>query len=351
MALYSCNTLAITCSNPKRECIEPGSTKYFDGVPVTLDCWKYKDTYECKESNINDNCQKLKEKGRSPVAAICKSMWGDACAVQEVTYDCPKQKCDGADTVCGSSRGFCMSGDCASQERSKDQDMKQALAALSGAAEAAKLIDKSDVNNLKIFTGKSSECSKNIASGITKNCCNISPTGFLEGKVLECDDEERELARAKVEGRVIGLGEYCHNKVLGVCTSYHQTYCVFGSKLARILQEAGRSQLGVSLGGPESPNCRGLSPEEFQKIDFSKIDFSDFYQDIMSTPKQSLAELTANTQKIATDAKRHAEDINRRTKDTKDSIEKIREKMQSKMRNSHEQSELRVEANIRSRDK
>jgi len=33
-------------------------------------------------------------------------------------------------------------------------------------------------------------------------------------------------------------------------------------------------------GVPEGPNCEGFTPEEFQMLDFSKIDLSEFMGDI-----------------------------------------------------------------------
>ncbi len=33
-------------------------------------------------------------------------------------------------------------------------------------------------------------------------------------------------------------------------------------------------------GDPENPNCRGFTPEEFQMLDFSRIDLSEWYGDI-----------------------------------------------------------------------
>jgi len=106
----TCSVFAATCFNPKTECVEPGSTKYFDGVPIALDCWRYKTTYECKEDSDN-NCGQLKEQGCSPSGATCKTMWGGACAVQEVTYDCPNRKCDGREIVCNDPNAFCITGD------------------------------------------------------------------------------------------------------------------------------------------------------------------------------------------------------------------------------------------------
>ena len=56
--------------------------------------------------------------------------------------------------------------------------------------------------------------------------------------------------------------------------------CCFASKLARIINEQGRPQLGIGWGSPEAPDCRGLSPEEFQSIDFSQIDLSEYIDDM-----------------------------------------------------------------------
>ena len=54
-------------------------------------------------------------------------------------------------------------------------------------------------------------------------------------------------------------------------------YCVFDNKLARIIQYQGRSgQLGIGFGGASSPDCRGITVDELQKIDFNAMDYSDF---------------------------------------------------------------------------
>ncbi len=134
-----------------------------------------------------------------------------------------------------------------------------------------------EIDGISIFKGKSLECSKNIAGSITKDCCGVSADGFSEGKILKCEEEELEIEKAKEVGRATEIGEYCHNNVIGVCTSYHKTYCLFKSKWARIIQEAARSQLGITFGTPEHPNCRGLTLKEFQMLDLSKIDFSEYY--------------------------------------------------------------------------
>ena len=336
-----------SCFNPKSECVEPGGTKHFEGVAVTLDCWRYKITYECKEDSDN-NCQELRNQGCSPAGARCKSMWGKVCGVQEVIYDCPINKCYNEELPYNNPNTFCVTGDCVPQERSKDQDMHKSLAALSAAAEVAKHLDTVDPNNPKIFKGKSRECSKNILSGITKDCCGISPSGFLEGKILKCDQEEMELAQAKETGRSIYLGEYCHNEVLGVCTSYHQTYCIYQSKLARIIQVAARSQFGVDLGGPKSAICRELTMDEFKKLDFSKVDFSEFYRDIENKMKSSKAN---QSPELTNQLKQNTEELKQQAASHKENVEKMREKMQAKMRSVPEKTEPLTEEAIKQREK
>jgi conjugal transfer mating pair stabilization protein TraN len=131
-----------------------------------------------------------------------------------------------------------------------------------------------------IFKSEAKECSKNIVSSTAKDCCAIDDAGSKGLMIAGCEKGEQELLKARGEGRAVELGEYCHNRVLGVCTSYHKVYCTFESKLARIVRVAARDQLGLDLGSPEQPECKGLSPEQFYQINFSKIDFSEFYNEI-----------------------------------------------------------------------
>ena len=47
--------------------------------------------------------------------------------------------------------------------------------------------------------------------------------------------------------------------------------------------------MGLSYGSAEFPNCRGLAVNEVQRIDFERLDFSNFYQDLegqMQVPGQ-----------------------------------------------------------------
>ncbi len=78
------------------------------------------------------------------------------------------------------------------------------------------------------------------------------------------------------------IGSHCVSELLGSCSQDERVYCCFNSKLARILHEQGRPQV-PEMGGWgtwEEPNCRGFTPEEFQALDFSRIDFTEYYADL-----------------------------------------------------------------------
>ena len=82
------------------------------------------------------------------------------------------------------------------------------------------------------------------------------------------------------------IGDYCEKKwpMVG-CVQKAKSYCCFNTKMARIIHEQGRPQL-VSFGAdggwgvPAAPNCRGFTPDEFQYLDFSRIDLSEYFEDI-----------------------------------------------------------------------
>jgi conjugal transfer mating pair stabilization protein TraN len=107
-----------------------------------------------------------------------------------------------------------------------------------------------------------------------------------------CDSNDMQTALLKDSGYCIDIGEYCSEEwPLVGCVQRAHGHCCFNSMLARIINEQGRAQI-PSMGGfgtPEEPNCRGFTPEEFQAIDFSKVDLSDYFAEVR-TKTQSLIE-------------------------------------------------------------
>ena len=129
-----------------------------------------------------------------------------------------------------------------------------------------------DRDDMRFFKGKRRSC--HIYFGGLANCCKNS--GLLVG-LANCSAGEIELAEERNAGNTHYLGKYCSRRTFfGFCIRRSRAWCVFGTKLGRILQEQGRSQLGVGWG-----NCRGLTVAEIEGIDFAGLDLSEFTENLM----------------------------------------------------------------------
>lgn len=101
-----------------------------------------------------------------------------------------------------------------------------------------------------------------------------------------CDKDEMMTALLNKSGYCHYTGSYCKEKWVDKCVQRARTFCCFNSKMARIIQEQGRPQLksfasGWASADPKRPDCRGFTAQEFQLLDFAKIDFSEYYDELM----------------------------------------------------------------------
>jgi conjugal transfer mating pair stabilization protein TraN len=107
---------------------------------------------------------------------------------------------------------------------------------------------------------------------------------MVEVLLQGCDSQDMEAGMLRGSGMCHEVGTYCSSKILGICVQKARSQCCFNSKLGRIIQEQGRPQLksfnAIGWGEVKSPNCRGFTPEEFQALDFSKMDLSEYYSEI-----------------------------------------------------------------------
>ena len=134
-----------------------------------------------------------------------------------------------------------------------------------------------DREDMRFFKGKRQRC--HIHFGGLANCCKNS--GLLVG-LANCSASEQELAEERNAGNTHYLGKYCSRRTFfGICIRRSRAWCVFGSKLGRILQQQGRAQLGIGWG-----NCRGLTVAEIEGIDFARLDLSEFTEDLMDASKE-----------------------------------------------------------------
>jgi len=152
-----------------------------------------------------------------------------------------------------------------------------------------------------IFNGKPGVCRKAGLKTSGLSCCNDDIDKFLFIQE-NCNEEEKALVQKRAAGLCHEVGEFCQSKIFGACVQKATTYCCFNSKLGRIIHEQGRPQLksfaGNMWGTPESANCRGFTPEEFQSLDFSKINLGEYIQGVSQTMSEKI---TKNVSKSIND--------------------------------------------------
>jgi conjugal transfer mating pair stabilization protein TraN len=105
----------------------------------------------------------------------------------------------------------------------------------------------------------------------------VAVTTYLENA---CPAQGVVTAIKKKAHQCVLLGQICTTSFLGSCMQEREVHCCFNSLMATLIQVAGRAQLGQDFGTAEAPNCRGFTPQEFQSIDFSKIDLTAYYTEI-----------------------------------------------------------------------
>ncbi|SEJ58302.1 Type-1V conjugative transfer system mating pair stabilisation [Azotobacter beijerinckii] len=101
-------------------------------------------------------------------------------------------------------------------------------------------------------------------------------TDMMIKVIWECEKKEFELGAKKETRQCSYVGSYCASKVLGTCVEKREAYCCFSSVVGRIIQEQGRPQLGLDFGDPERPVCDALTVEQLGRIDWSRIDLSEW---------------------------------------------------------------------------
>lgn len=104
--------------------------------------------------------------------------------------------------------------------------------------------------------------------------------------LASCSADEGKLALQRGARLCHTIGTTCTSclRVLGQCVAcVEQTTasCCFNSRIARVLNEAGRRQLGRDWGSADAPDCRGLTVAQLQSLDLAAIDFSEVYEAIV----------------------------------------------------------------------
>ncbi len=269
------------CQYGERTLTQGLETRNIDGYSITKDAWQYKQVYHCKM--IKDDCAPLRSQGCYQVSSKCKEKREEKCWIYEQQYECPDGRLAGAKIKSPASEAFCLTGDCHNASYQANGDMLEVISRLSMLKEIQNDMQMQG-NNFHIFKGRDHQCSRNCIN--FKDCCGGLKGWGVSLHIAGCTPEEKELAKMREKSLCHQIGTYCAKKILKKCVSKKTSFCCFGSKFARLLQEQGRAQLGLGWGNEKCPNCRGLTVEELSRMDLSKMDFRELFDDVIKKYKQ-----------------------------------------------------------------
>lgn len=276
-------TSGATCSLDTETCTAPNETRIINGLSVTRACWEWERSYQCQGVAPANDCAALDaqpECSFSHDECLSYDPDGTTCNVHDRWYQCTTPDTGAAPPpayVCADDL-YCIDGECTSVTREASTEFKDAMVAMNVMGE---LRDEFDPNQLKIFSGEHLRCTKKIFG--LSNCCSGKGVPLLTPWL--CNSEDRDVDKKDDAGLCHYVGTYCSSKILGVCTTRKQSYCCYGSKLVRILNEQGKAQLGMQWGKAKDPDCEGFLIAQFQQLDLSQMDFGEVYAEFVDAAK------------------------------------------------------------------
>jgi conjugal transfer mating pair stabilization protein TraN len=276
-------------------CIEPGAERTVNGMPVYKPCWKYKYIKKCNAPSKNDchtipsercnfrgdECLATMQIGNKSLCLnvqkfyLCTRVEHYEVNRSELIMD-PDNKEAAKDLIC---KAFCIDGNCpevykANQEA--NNELAGSIAQLQMLKEVKDGMVDPNTLNFDIFKANVRRCNRTIID--FTNCCTDAGWGQNLG-LAQCFEDETQIAKEWRLGRCEYVGEHCSGgEIFGICIVKKKTYCCFPNVLAKVIHKGARNQLGRSLGSSEYPQCNGFNLTEIEKIDFSQIDFKEFFE-------------------------------------------------------------------------
>ena len=271
----ACNWSGLpNCRNTATACTDGPSTRDVGGVPVTA-CWNRQLTYECTLRRETSNCEV--PDGCAHVEDAClddpPAGAGGECLTTDHRYACETTTTT-TTTVNTCQSRMCLGDSCFTLERDANDEFPQVFSQLSAMKEAGE--DYATNPDFQIFKGARLACKKAVLG--FRNCCKDSGWGISLG-LAHCSEAEKQLIAKQETKATHYVGTYCSNRSLFGCLEKSMVYCAFEGALGRVVQETGRPQIGKTWGTAKSPDCSGFTVDQFQQLDLSDVDFSDFYRD------------------------------------------------------------------------
>ena len=273
-------------------------TKTIQNIPIYRDAWKRKLIFSCAPSE-ESKCARLRAIGATLIKKQClKTSDEGECLQWKKTFDLGKRAAFDQNSITIDQEALdYLEGFETSYE--KNTEFGQTISTLASFSDM-EAFDQGpfDPALVAVFSGDQKKCRRSLNSKHIFDCCyreEMDGRGIWIGlRGGQCNEEERDLFLAVQEGKCKKVGS------ISELLQTKHVYCCFPTKLSRIVQEEGRKQLGLSFGTAENPECQGLSVEQLGQIDFEKIDFTEFIEQLQEK---------INTQELAKRFKALAEDF------------------------------------------
>lgn len=271
------------CSDAERVCTGAGGTRIIDGFPVKRDCWEWSYVKTCAFPGKND-CQdyahcyvvrdlpcKLKDSQGTCLIKqrefSCKA-WNPVTRENKTVRVGLEEKDGQEGLVC---EGIpCIDGNCVDKSYMTNGEMMDSLSKLY----ATSKMNPDGKGNINLFPGSGRNCTKDPLS--YRNCCSTDPKGWGQNIGAHCSSDEKQLMEARSRNLCVYVGKE-KTGVMKSTVKHH--FCCFNNLIDKVIQTGARAQLGMSFGSGGNPECRGLTLEEIQRINFDKVDFTEFIED------------------------------------------------------------------------
>lgn len=267
--------------------------RLINGKPIYREAWERTLHFSC-ESDQQSKCAQLRDLGAVFISKRClKTTVFDECELWEKTYDLGKKAASQQTKVAFNKDALWGLNNEFDSSYEKNTDFGQVLTTLSIFSDLENNMEEQGTEfheEVQIFKGEDLKCEKSFLSGQVFDCCKKMEGIAVDIKLASCKSEEQSLAKHRQQGKCHFIGS--HKTKIGTVTEH--VYCCFPSKIARVIHEQGRKQLKIKWGKADSPKCQGLTLEQLQKIDFSKIDLSEVIDDV-KVDKQAYANKLKNS--------------------------------------------------------
>lgn len=298
-----------TCNLVKTECVAGPETRSYHGKGFHRKCWSERMTVVCPfDAPETNGCSALRKKGCQQMDERCiKTATDGRCIKWTKRYRCPARSTETVSS--GHGNIYNIDGGSLTGKSTHFNDMAASLTQLQVLSEMQKEVKNitSTHQTIHVFKGQCNRCKKNIMENILYDCCAVQGLA-MDLNLVDCNPEERQLSVMRGEGKCHYVGA-THNQFMGMWTSSDtHVYCCFPSPLIAHLQKEARKQLGKDFGLPTNPDCGGLSMAEIQRVDFSKMDLSPLFEDLLKK---------ARTNKSIPDTSKAAERMAQKVKDLK----------------------------------